>query len=254
MRRSAAAQETMVCFVQIIAGSHVFGRVAPAWDITEQATESHMLISFSHKFVFVHIPKTGGTSIRAALQRYHPFDQAMGNGRMQSLRDQYQAKLDAAGIFSHSAIRVAPLVLSQESLDTFYKFAVIRNSWEWVVSLYVYIKRFQGHPQHESVKDMSFEEYLDWCFVQDHRPCQLQCKYVTDESGRMAVDFCCRFERLGEDFAQVCEKLGLTDVALPHLNKYRTRQYSDYYTPATRDLVHEYCREDVERFGFAYGA
>jgi len=213
-----------------------------------------MLISFSHRFIFVHIPKTGGTSIRAALGKYHPFCPDVQNEKMASLRDKYQATLDAAGITGHSAIRAAPLVLSQEAVESFYKFAVIRNSWEWVVSLYVYIKRHDGHHQHERVKDMAFAEYLDWCFVQNNRPCQLQYKYITDDNGRIAVDCCCRFENLHEDFRQVCARINITNIDLPHLNKYRNRHYSEYYTPRTRDLVHEYCREDIERFGFTFAA
>jgi hypothetical protein len=77
------------------------------------------------------------------------------------------------------------------------------------------------------------------------------CFDYLSEDGRLAVDRVGRFERLHEDFADICAWLGISNLPLPHLNGSKLpAHYSEYYTPAARDLVLRHAARDFERFGY----
>ena len=95
---------------------------------------------------------------------------------------------------------------------------------------------------------MSFEDYVKNRTVlgsfQQH-------DYVTNENGKVMVDFLGRYERLEQDFAAACDRIGIAP-RLPHLNKSDRNSYQIYYTPETRDIVATLCRRDIELFGYSF--
>ena len=89
--------------------------------------------------------------------------------------------------------------------------------------------------------------------VLEERAVTPQAKFLFDERRYRLVNFVGRFENLDEDFAKVCDKLGLGPQSLPHENAARARRpYRDYYNAQTRALVETLYREDIERFGFTF--
>lgn len=219
-----------------------------------------MLISYSHRFIFFHVAKVAGLSIRDALKDYveepERFHRMRRPPRM--LGDQPN-RLYAMweSMLLHAKAREAKRGLPTEVFEGFHKFAFVRNPWDWQVSMYHFILKEPDHIHHRKVREMAgFEEYLDWVARTDkpfaRGATKLQKDMLTDEEGRLLVDFVGRYEHLAEDFAGVCRRLGL-DAALPQLNQSRqTRDYQAYYTPRTRRLVEEHFREDVELFGYDF--
>lgn len=77
---------------------------------------------------------------------------------------------------------------------------------------------------------------------------------VTDEEGKICVDFLGRFERLAEDFRFVQERIGLPRNDLPWLQKARNAaRYTDFYNKETRQIAGERFRRDIEMFGYEFG-
>ena len=210
-----------------------------------------MLISYSRRFIFIHIYKVAGTSIRDALKPYsfNPnvflptrllrmlgVHKVVGHHRLQKLSGHARA---------HEVRDAMPAKIFNE----FYKFAFARNPWDWQVSLYNFALKDPTHHQHELMKSLgSFEKYLDWRVNGDLR---LQKEFVVDERGELIVDFVGRYETLERDFNEVCERLGVSS-RLPHLNKTPRKSYTDYYTPETIALLAEAYKEDVEFFGYDF--
>ena len=79
---------------------------------------------------------------------------------------------------------------------------------------------------------------------------QTNAQYLCEEKGRILVDFVGRYERLGEDMADVAEILGFPDFRLPHLNVSRRSRYSDYYDDALVAKLRPSFRQDCELFGY----
>ena len=73
--------------------------------------------------------------------------------------------------------------------------------------------------------------------------------------GRLCVDFVIRYERLSQDLAEVCRRVGLPDVALPHL-KSGLRQgghgYRDYYDETSKAIVSERHQNDIRLFDYEF--
>ena len=217
-----------------------------------------MLISYSNQFIFFHITKAAGTSIKEALKPYaqepEKFKikrpQRMLGDRVNPLYEMWQSSL------WHAKARDVKKELSEKMYDRFYKFAFVRNPWDWQVSYYHFILKEETHIRHEFVKSMtSFEEYLQWVInTQNPFPkgaTKLQKELITDSQGRLIIDFVGRYETLAKDFNYVCRRLNI-QASLPYLNKSKHRDYREYYNAKTRKLVEEYFQEDIALFGYSF--
>jgi hypothetical protein len=217
-----------------------------------------MLLSPRYKFLFVHIAKTGGTSVRAALERVR-------------WRDPYYWLMWPCHRMSHLAghrlgtkfPRHAHAIAAQEMLpreiyQSLFKFAFVRNPWDLQVSSFHHIRRerphyLQGHDR--------FADFLRWK-LDPERPYQfhldtsieLQSDYLVDLHGKLIVDFVGRYERLHEDFDHACRRIGIATPVLPHRRQAsdRSQDYRSYYDDDTAERVARYFRADVERFGYCF--
>ena len=210
-----------------------------------------MLISYSRRFIFIHIYKVAGTSIRDALKPYSYNPNTFLPTRLLRTLGAHKVvshhRLQKLGGHAHATeVRDA---LPAEIFGEFYKFAFARNPWDWQVSLYNFALKDPTHHQHELMKSLGgFEKYLEWRVNEELR---LQKDFVVDERGELIVDFVGRYETLERDFNEVCARVG-AGSRLPHLNRTPRKSYTDYYTPETEALVAEAFREDVEFFGYDF--
>jgi hypothetical protein len=207
-----------------------------------------MLLSYDHRFIFIHNYRVAGTSIRKSLEKYvkrpllRRFFEEIGVGNKLS---HHKWETFPAHIKAKELRRILPADL----YDTFYKFAFVRNPWDWQVSLYHYMLKNKSHRQHRLISAMeSFDEYIVWRVNEGK---VLQKDFVTDSEGTMIVDFVGRYENLSKDFLQVCNALNI-NASLPHINKSSHRNYRSYYRAETRSLVEENFSADIELFGYTF--
>lgn len=216
-----------------------------------------MLLSYTHQFIFFHVAKVAGISMREALKEYTQEPEKFKikrpprqiNGRDNPLYAVWDSAL------THATAREARKELG-DIFHGFYTFAFVRNPWDWQVSMYHFLLKETDNPRYEEIKAMSgFEEYLEWV-IATRNPypkgaTKLQSEMVTDEAGQIIVDFVGRYENLAADFAQVCRQAQI-DAALPHLNSSKHRDYRTYYNERTRKMVAAYCQADIELFGYSF--
>ncbi|MCP4702035.1 MAG: sulfotransferase family protein [Gammaproteobacteria bacterium] len=218
-----------------------------------------MLISYSNRFIFFHVAKVAGLSIRNALQEYCEEPEHFKIARPVRVRrdgspnPMYEAW---AGTLLHAKARDAQKELPAAVFKGFYKFAFVRNPWDWQVSMYHFILKRTDHRHHERVSGMSgFEEYLQWV-IKTRNPftrgaAKTQKEMVTDRDGNLIVDFIGRFESLAEDFHKACKAIGV-QASLPQLNRTQHKNYYDYYDKYTKKLVAEHFKDDIELFGYRF--
>ncbi len=217
-----------------------------------------MLIAENPNLIFVHIQRTGGSSIRRVLEQHIP-----------SVQSRYG---------SHDFALTAKHILG-EQWDDYFKFAFVRNPWERILSWYqMIVQTRQGQIAQwyrDDVLDNATQNKL-WAYVFDNstnfetflhnctQPIEdidgvksfafNQLDYVTDETGRVIVDFIDRYENYPQDVYHVCDHLGLQVGKLPHLWPSNADHYSTYYTEATRQLVAERFARDIAFFGYTFEA
>ncbi len=207
-----------------------------------------MLLSHSHRFLFVHVIKTGGVSVGEALGRYADFPSRSLWKRVR-WRLGLAPRHPLASLPAHATAAELRAVLPAAAFDGYFKFAFVRNPWDWNVSYYHYVRQNRAHRLHALVVRMSgFEEFLAW---RVEHAWLLQKSFVADARGGLLVDFVGRFEDLEEDFGKVCAATGVR-ATLPHLNRSRHPDYRRHYTERTRRLVEEAWAEDVRFFGYQF--
>ena len=212
-----------------------------------------MLISFSHRFIFIHVYKVAGSSIRKALRRYEPLPVRLKRIAGISLKKlgllDPEKQLNYKNYDTHITAGELRERLPRHIYDGFFKFAFVRNPWDWQVSLYHYMLMKTTHHQHAFIKSLgSFDRYIEWRVKEDKH---LQKEFVTDADGELIVDFVGKIENLERDFEHVCRKTGIK-ASLPHENRSQRRDYRSYYNERTKQLVYEHFREDVELFGYTF--
>lgn len=208
-----------------------------------------MLISYARKFIFIHIYKTAGTSITRALSRH---------GFVMPIERLVQKCIASLGLcFHHNGFPVhvkasdLKAQLPEPIFGRFFKFAFVRNPWDWQVSLYHYmLQSKEPWARAKLGKITSFEEYLESGLFKIERKSQNQ--FVRDELGSVLVDFIGRYEQLQEDFNHVCDQLEIRRIKLPQTNRSIHHPYRNYYNSKLRDIVYENFRDDIELFNYDF--
>jgi hypothetical protein len=216
-----------------------------------------MLLSYRHKFLFVHIAKTGGTSIRAALERERWKDAYRLPRFLCSRLSALTGHRLGAKFPRHAKAIAAKEMLPRELFDELFKFAFVRNPWDLQVSSYHHIRRERPHLM-EHIRD--FPSFLRWK-LDPERPyhyiidtsIELQSDYLRDLGGKIIVDFIGRYENLQADFDRVCARLGIPSRPLPHRRQAKDRSdYRRYYDTATAELVATHFKLDIEVLGYSF--
>ena len=215
-----------------------------------------MLVSHTHKFVFIHIYKTAGTSIAKALAPYNvpPYKRRAGRV-LKRLRVPFPPTWNTGLSVEHKTAVEARVRLGREVFDNYFSFAFVRNPWDWQLSVYQHVIRNKAHALHESVRQLgSFENYVHWLcdgsIAQRDDRCQID--FLRDLSGNLLVDFVGRFESLTSDFAHVCQRIGVKST-LPRLNTaVRRVDYRTCYSDRTIELIANKYADDIREFGYQF--
>ena len=205
-----------------------------------------MIMSLERRFIFIHIYKNAGTSIKRALRPYTiPVWQAAANQVLKRIGlRQFCSSYDRRHVTAAEVINE----FGHRAFDSCFSFAIVRNPWDWEVSQYKYICKNKLHPHHSLVSGMGdFGEYLVW---KSQGPFRLQQEFI-DFDHRQAVSFVGRFENLDEDFRIISKRIGL-DLKLATRNTTSGRPYQEYYDRNSVELIKQMYQLDLERFQYEF--
>jgi chondroitin 4-sulfotransferase 11 len=213
-----------------------------------------MPVSHLWKCVFVHIPRTGGTSIESALGLWGDWRQENTSSMFGMITSpDLKRRLGTTPYLQHLTANELSSLLPRE-FQRYYRFAFVRNPWDRMVSIHA---RMDPH-MHAVAQSAglplggtSFDQFLELTENFEHVQLAPQHGFVLDSAGDLAVDFVGRFERLAADFATICAKLGF-QCALSHRNASKRRDYRTYYSCASRRAVERRYGDDIERFQYLF--
>lgn len=216
-----------------------------------------MLLSLKYNFLFVHIAKTGGTSVRSALSRYRYRGLYGLPMFIANKLDQVTGHRIGAKFPRHAKAIAAKEMLPAELYGGLFKFVFVRNPWDLQVSSFFHIRRERPEvvakvDTFEQFIRLKFDPERPWNYMLDTSK-ELQRDYVVDLHGNLIVDFIGHYESLQEDFDAVCERIGVPRVALPHKRKAEGRDdFRRYYNDETAEIVAAHYRPDIETFGYRF--
>ncbi|MDM8168652.1 sulfotransferase family 2 domain-containing protein [Roseovarius sp.] len=214
-----------------------------------------MIISPGRNYIFVHIPKTGGTSLALALEgRAMKDDLLIGDTpKARKRRGRVQGVTSAGRLWKHSTLRDIDGLVSRAFIEGAFVVTMVRNPWDRVVSYYHWL-RAQGfdHPAVRLAKAVGFSAFLNHPQTRESLRAHPYGSYVTGPEGGERCDLFIRLERFAEDAEALWEHLGFR-LELPRVNaSERGVAYRDYYSETDSALVGELCGADIARFGYVF--
>ena len=215
-----------------------------------------MIISPGRKFIFVHIPKTGGTALSLALEdRAMKDDILIGDTpKAKRRRGRLKGAKTAGRLWKHSTLADIEGLIDPDDLDGMVLFTLVRNPWDRLVSYYHWLKeqRFD-HPAVDLAKEQSFVEFVRHPHTAQSIRANSYGSYLRDGTGRERDALFIRLEHLAEDLRPLEDHLGFKLDQIPRFNaSNRARDHRAYYDGQTKLWVENLCKEDITRFGYSF--
>ncbi|WP_108816219.1 sulfotransferase family 2 domain-containing protein [Loktanella sp. Alg231-35] len=207
-----------------------------------------MIISPKRQFVFVHIPKTGGTSLALALEDRAAADDILIGDTPKARRRRGRLKtLKAPGrLWKHSTLRDVEGLFD----PGVFVVTLVRNPWDRMVSYYHWLRvQSFDHPAVRLARQHDFAAFLRQDLIQSTLRRSPYASYVTDTNG---VDRCALYARLEhpEDLAPFWKHLGFK-LSIPHVNRSERRSdWRSYYDAEGFEIVRKIAAVDIDRFGY----
>ena len=188
------------------------------------------MIDDIHKIIFVHIPRTSGTSIESF---------------MENNMSRYK------GIEKHSNASQLYQSIGKKKWNSYFKFSITRNPYDMVISLYkASAFRNIGHSSGKSLKYF-LSHYKPWCWEHGTTCC--------DYLNRNDLDHIGEFSNRDKTIQIIQEKTGLSIEKSLRLRSVQfsskadeRKHYSEYYDDETREIVAKKYAKDIERFGYKF--
>ena len=193
------------------------------------------------KILFLHIPKTGGSSIERKINKFEVPKVRFLVGHLD-----YQDSIKKLG----------------------YKpdltFTVIRNPWDWRASWYSFIRDSNNHghqKEADQLQKMNLKDHLLWLrdgenseFTFDSNSKsylfrKFQGEYIKGGEDEIRI---LRFENLKSDFRNLMQEIGLNIHLDVHLRKSNNKNYKNYYDPEAIKIVQDLYSKDIENFKYKF--
>jgi hypothetical protein len=229
-----------------------------------------VVISQKHKFIFIHIPKTAGSSITKNL---------INSNEKNSISKYFNLSLDGEKFFyvslggegvyfkfpffklhRHAKAKKINQIVGDKVWDEYFTFTFVRNPWDLMVSSYCWWlqKASKWKKFHQDIDQIrSLRNYTNFLKSKYGESMINECKgnifdWISDEDGEVIVDFVGKFENLHHDFKKICQKIGIDSSVLPHTNKSLRKSYHGYYNAETKELIHKRFKKSIDFFGYEF--
>jgi hypothetical protein len=194
-----------------------------------------------HKLLFVHIPKTGGTSIEEKFNINHNNNELFSH---------IERIVDGT---LYAPQHWTPYIIKNrfpEQFEEYKKFCFVRNPYTKIISEYFWCRTHAG-PRY-GTENKTIDEFIKTLnpFTRDH----LLPQYRYFEN--IEYDYVLRNESLNEDFAIMAEDFSF-DGTLPHSNKNKVglkKEGIDHYIKQVNsesiETINRLYRKDFELFNY----
>jgi len=215
-----------------------------------------MIVSRGRRYVFVHIPKTGGTALTLALEgRALKDDILIGDTPKARARKRRLAGITTQGrLWKHSTLTDIQGLVSADEMAGFFTVTLVRNPWDRMLSFYHYLREKSfDHPMVRAARAHDFHGFL-----QDHVTCRLiadtpASSYLRRPDGSDGGQLYARIEHFEQDIRPFEDHLGFRLSPLARENaSTRPRDWRPAYSAQTAEHVAQLCAEDITRFGYRF--
>jgi Sulfotransferase family len=219
-----------------------------------------VIVSHERGFVFMKTRKTAGTSVEIALSRVcgeedvitpvTPDDELLRRARGgRGPQNHLEPPNLERSAFNHMPVSMVRKMLGRARFESYFSFAIERNPWDAVVSLYHWRNRDAAPGSAvESFGEYVVSDAVETFATKNQRIYRLQ--------GTVAVDRVLRYESLADELAAVWKELDLPGTPdLPHAKagtRPRGPSYRSYYDDHSRERVATLFQLPIEELGYEF--
>ncbi|MEQ9230628.1 MAG: sulfotransferase family protein [Cyclobacteriaceae bacterium] len=220
------------------------------------------IINHTYGFIFVHIPKTAGSSVTKYLAAYQGEKDLVigvtqrGNETLNRVR--------GLGLNKHSTCTEIQNYLGERVFAQYFKFVIIRNPYSRAYSIYKFLKTKYRKWTNSEIMDTfeTFEEFIQSDFFQSSGPDRIfnpQSYWLPPSKSAFSISiFNGRLETLEGDLSQLIKLIGLPQVnpekVLESINV--SSGEADWREvindPLTKKIIQKKFSEDFTRFGYKF--
>jgi hypothetical protein len=219
-----------------------------------------VIVSHEHEFVFMKTRKTAGTSVEISLSRVCGDDdvitpvtdvdevlrRAHGGRGPQHFESPPNLERKA---FNHMPVSMVRKMLGRRKFETYFSFAIERNPWDAVVSLYHWRNR-------DTAPGSALPSFGDYVGSDAVATFATKNQRIYRIKGEIAVNRVLRYESLDSDLAAVWTELGLPGTPdLPHAKagaRPRAPSYRSYYDDDSQARVAELFAGPIADLGYEF--
>ena len=186
------------------------------------------MISTKHKFLFIHIPKTGGNSLQNILKNYSE-EQLVIRAAHQDGIERFEIENNKYNTRKHSTLSEYQAVVDSVLYAKLFKFSTLRNPWDRLISYYF--------SPHRGITEWNRQNFIQ--LIDDVLPVENYLSLGEKELMPLDknIDFLIRFEQLNEDFNKVCRIMNIPEILLPKRNQSKRQAYTQYYDDELKQRV-----------------
>ncbi len=235
-----------------------FLQIKPFYRMITKSKNVHNIYPESG-IIFVHIPKTGGTSINNFLLNLENPTLSKKN----KFKYYYYEELKRLKISSkHGKAKDYKKFIDDDTWNKSLKIASIRNPWDLMLSSYYWWLQF-GNKFHRcrhmynDISQMNFYEFLQSPYGSSMiNDCIGNIEdWINDKNGKFILDGLIRLEYFEEDFKKVINKFNLNikiTTKLKKLNSTSHNTYREYYDEYSKKKIFERFKFIIEKYGYSF--
>jgi hypothetical protein len=209
------------------------------------------MISRKLKAIFIHIPKTGGSSLENLIWPKH--EARVEADLWGGFIDQYHNKYQTGGLQHLLGLQIRQEI-GEKIFSEFFKFTMVRNPWDKAISQYKYTKKrtdlmsLLGMQKNDCLKT-----YLSLIQKREHVQWIPQHRFLLDENGDQLVDFIGRFENFESEVRRILRRLKIDAEEIPHDNQGKRRPLCEEYDEESVEMVRQIYHQDIELLSYQFG-
>lgn len=189
--------------------------------------------------LFIHIPKTGGTSFEDYMLTKSSIA-LHSNIEENKLPEPTLQKISLQHQFYNTLYKYRD-ILEIDFNDKLKKIAFVRNPYDRIISDILWLKFNDENESQEEIYDTIQHYYFNRDDIDNHN--KAQYLFVTDENGKLIPDITIlKMENLTNDL----RKIGFTDYEGPT----HTKSYMKYLNKESIEIINMVYKTDFELFGY----